>query len=119
MTIEEILKLGEMGYTKEDIEKMSAPEQKTEPKKPDPAMEQKQEPEKEPDPATEQKQEPEKKPDPATEQKPDDYYSKISSQMEKLLTAIQKANIENDNQPKPITAEEALAAIINPPEVKK
>ena len=82
MTIEEILKLGEMGYTKADIEKMSATEPKPEPKA-------------------------------------DDYYSKISAQMTKLLSAIQKANIGNDNQPKPITAEEALAAIINPPEVKK
>ena len=86
MTIEEILKLGEMGYTKADIEKMSA----TEPK-----------------------------PEPNPEPKADDYYSKISAQMTKLLSAIQKANIGNDNQPKPITAEEALAAIINPPEVKK
>ena len=108
MTIEEILKLGEMGYTKADIEKMSAPEPKSEPKS-----------EPKPEPKPEQKPEPKTKPKTDPKSEPDDYYSKISAQMAELLSAVQKANIGNDNQPKPITAEDALAAIINPPEVKK
>ena len=92
MTIEEILKLGEMGYTKADIEKMSAPEPEPEPK-------------------------PEPMPEPAPN--PDDYYAKISEQMDGILSAIQKSNIIKDQQPQPMTAEDALASIINPEEVKK
>ena len=112
MTIEEILKLGEMGYTKADIEKMTAPETNPEPE-PKPEREPKPEPKPEsvPAPTTEPK------PDPTP--KPDDYYAKISEQMAGILSAIQKSNIIKDQQPQPMTAEDALASIINPEEVKK
>ena len=114
MKIDDVLTLAKMGFTKDEILKLADIGDDADPTpKPEPK------PEPKPDPAPT----PEPKPDPAQtpkpETKPDDYYAKISEQMAELLSAVQKANIETDNQPKPITAKEALAAIINPPEVKK
>lgn len=114
MKIDDVLTLAKMGFTKDEILKLADIGDDADPTpEPVPAPEPKPEPKPEPNPEPK----PEPKPEPAP--KPDDYYSKISAQMAELLSAVQKANIGTDNQPKPITAEEALAAIINPPEVKK
>lgn len=102
MTIEEILKLGEMGYTKDEIEAMGA--EKTD--EPGSAPE----PEKQPEP------EPVKEPEPA--KAPDqDILKFIAGEFEKLNKSIQLANINNSNinQPKEKTAEEVLADLIAPP----
>lgn len=110
MKIDDVLTLAKMGFTKDEILKLAdigddadpTPKQKPEPKP---------EPEPEPEPT------PEPKPEPTP--KPDDYYAKISEQMAGILSAIQKSNITMDQQPQPMTAEDALASIINPEEVKK
>jgi hypothetical protein len=98
MTIEEILKLGEMGYTKDEIEAMGT--EKT--VEPEPVKEPEPEPVKEPEPAK------------APEQ---DMLKFIAGEFEKLNKSIQLANINNSNinQPKEKTAEEVLADLIAPP----
>lgn len=109
MTVEEILKLGAMGYTKEDIEAMSAD--------PEPAKDQ--EPAKDPEPA----KEPETKPEPAKEPAEDptkDLLKFMAGEFEKIQKSIQDANIlgSNIDTPKEKTAEDVLAELIAPPRKK-
>ena len=94
MTVEEILKLGAMGYTKEDIEAMD----KTEPEKAEP-----------------EKAEPEKA-EPA-EDPTKDLLKFMAGEFEKLQKSIQDANILGSNieQHKEKTAEDVLAELIAPP----
>ena len=106
MTIEEILKLGAMGYTKEDIEAMSS-DNKGEPEKKEPEPEKK-----EPEP---EKKEQEPAPDPTK-----DLLQFMAGEFEKLNRSIQSVNIlgSNINQPKEKTAEDVLAELIAPPQKK-
>lgn len=106
MTIEEILKLGAMGYTKDDIEAMSS-DNKGEPEKKEPEPEKK-----EPEP---EKKEQEPAPDPTK-----DLLQFMAGEFEKLNRSIQSANIlgSNINQPKEKTAEDVLAELIAPPQKK-
>ena len=115
MTVDEILKLGAMGYTKDDIEAMSA-DQKPEPEKKEPEPEKK-EPE-------QKKKEPEQKePEQKTEPAPDptkDLLKFMAGEFEKLNKSIQDANILGSNIeiPKEKTAEDVLAELIAPPKHK-
>ncbi len=107
MTVEEILKLGAMGYTKEDIEAMD----KTEPEKAEP---EKAEPEKkEPEKAELEKAEP-------VEDPTKDLLKFMAGEFEKLQKSIQDANILGSNieQHKEKTAEDVLAELIAPPKKK-
>lgn len=109
MTIEEILKLGAMGYTKEDIEAMS--------KDPEPAKDP--EPSKDPEPA----KDPETKPEPEKEPAEDptkDLLKFMAGEFEKLQKSIQDANIlgSNIDTPKEKSAEDILAELIAPPKKK-
>ncbi len=107
MTVEEILKLGAMGYTKEDIEAMD----KTEPEKAEP---EKAEPEKkEPEKAEPEKAEP-------AEDPTKDLLKFMAGEFEKLQKSIQDANILGSNieQHKEKTAEDVLAELIAPPKKK-
>ena len=106
MTIEEILKLGAMGYTKDDIEAMSS-DNKGEPEKKEPEPEKK-----EPEP---EKKEQEPAPDPTK-----DLLQFMAGEFEKLNRSIQSVNIlgSNINQPKEKTAEDVLAELIAPPQKK-
>ncbi len=107
MTVEEILKLGAMGYTKEDIEAMD----KTEPEKAEP---EKAEPEKkEPEKAEPEKAEP-------VEDPTKDLLKFMAGEFEKLQKSIQDANILGSNieQHKEKTAEDVLAELIAPPKKK-
>ena len=109
MTIEEILTLGKMGYTKEDIEAMNQPAADPEPaKEPEPAKDP--EPAKEPEPAKDL--EPAKEPDPTK-----DLLKFMAGEFEKLNKSIQNSNIlgSDINQPKQKTAEDVLAELIAPP----
>lgn len=101
MTIEEILKLGAMGFTKEDIEKMDAPQQ---------------EPETDPEPEK-AAPEPEKKEEPAKAEPEQDILKFIAGEFEKLNKSIQLANINGSNIDKPNakTAEDVLAELLAPP----
>ena len=105
MTIDEILKLGAMGYTKEDIEAMNAGSAEPEPEKAPEPEQTKQEPE----------QEPEQKTDPTK-----DLLQFMAGEFEKLNRSIQNANIlgSNINQPEEKTAEDVLAELIAPPQKK-
>lgn len=111
MTIEEILKLGEMGFTKDDIMKFDRENKHAEP-----------EPEKE-----EEKSEPEKKDE---EQKPEkkessslesEKYDLLNNTINELIKTIQAGNIiKSNNKIEPKQApEEVLASIIAPPEKQK
>lgn len=107
MTVEEILKLGAMGYTKEDIEAMD----KTEPEKA------------EPEKAEPEKKEPEKKEPEKAEPAEDptkDLLKFMAGEFEKLQKSIQDANILGSNieQHKEKTAEDVLAELIAPPTKK-
>ena len=107
MTIEEILKLGAMGYTKDDIEAMD----QTEPEKAEPEK-------KEPEKKEPEKEEPEKK-EPA-EDPTKDLLKFMAGEFEKLQKSIQDANILGSNieQHKEKTAEDVLAELIAPPKKK-
>lgn len=107
MTVEEILKLGAMGYTKDDIEAMD----KTEPEKAEP---EKAEPEKkEPEKAEPEKAEP-------AEDPTKDLLKFMADEFEKLQKSIQDANILGSDieQHKEKTAEDVLAELIAPPRKK-
>ena len=95
MNVEQIIKLLDAGYTKEDIEKMNQPAQD-----PAPAPEEKQP---EPAPAPEEKQ---PEPAPAPEAKPEEKKTEsepVNNQMLKELQDLKKAvyamNIMNSSQP--------------------
>ena len=107
MTVEEILKLGAMGYTKDDIEAMV----KTESENKEPEN-------KEPENKEPEKKEPEKA-EPA-EDPTKDLLKFMAGEFEKLQKSIQDANILGSNieQHKEKTAEDVLAELIAPPRKK-
>lgn len=116
MKVDEILKLIDAGYTKEEIAALSGdPQPQPEPK---PEPEQKQEPEPKPEP--DQKQEPEPKPEP--EPQPDQTnqrLDKLETSIATLIKTIQVSNVNNmmiRHDPDPITkqVDDALASIIRP-----
>ena len=102
MTVEEILKLGAMGYTKDDIEAMVKTESEN----------------KEPENKEPEKKEPEKA-EPA-EDPTKDLLKFMAGEFEKLQKSIQDANILGSNieQHKEKTAEDVLAELIAPPRKK-
>ncbi len=103
MTIDEILKLGAMGYTKEDIEAMNSGQAEPEPAQTEP----------EPEPA----KEPEQAKDPEPQKEPD-MMAFIVSEFEKMRKDIQQMNITKSNLPQDTgkTAEQVLAELIAPPQ---
>lgn len=109
MTIQEILDLGRMGYTKDDIEKMADPEpKKEEPKQEEPKKESKQE---EPEKEEPKKEEP-KKEEPAAD------FSALSASIDALIKTIQASNITKSNNSGAddfLSSEEILGNIIEPP----
>ena len=109
MTINEILELGKMGYTKDDIEKMSAGDPE-EPKKEEPKKE---EPKKE----EPKKEEPKKEEPKKEEPKQDPGYSSLAQSIDNLIKTIQASNITNSNNKSgpEETAEDILGSIIMPP----
>ena len=130
MKVDQVIRLLEAGYSKEEIQQMEAGNQ--EPKeqettKPEPAAEQP-EPEKKPaaaeqDPAS--KPEPEKKP--AAETAPDPETGKrldgIEAQLKQLVKSIQADNVRRDSYGSAgedinSQADKALAALIQPHETE-
>lgn len=104
MTGEEILKLVNAGYTKEEIEKMAEPPKDPKPQKeldPEPQKELDPEPQKEPpkDPEPQKEPDPEPQKDPELEKR----LSGIENVMNTLLKAVQANNRQNDS-------------LLNPPE---
>ena len=108
MTIEQILELGKMGYTKEDIEAMDKAPQ--DPKQEDPKKE---EPKKD-----EPKQEEPKKEEPKQEP---DKLGKVFEAIAELTKAIQANNITKSQNPQNEvkSAEVLLAEVIRPPRKEK
>ena len=101
MTLAEILKLGEMGYTKEEIQQLEQGTSTPAPAEPAPAKEDKTEPAK---PAEEQK-EPEKEPvKPETDDTTTKRLDSIENTMKDLMKAFQAENVKRDsfqNNPAP------------------
>lgn len=113
MTIQEILDLGKMGYTKEDIEKMS--EDKQEPQKQEP---EKKEPEKkEPEKKEPEKKEPEKKEPEKGDVSNAAGIDQLTESINALIKSIQAGNIikSNNHSGEDESAEEILGSIIMPP----
>ena len=108
MTIEEILKLGEMGFTKDDIMKFDRETGHAEPEKKDA----------EPEPEKKDAEpEPEKKETSSESEK----YDLLNNTINELIKTIQAGNIINSNnkiEPKQ-APEEVLASILAPPEKQK
>ena len=98
MTIQEILDLGKMGYTKDDIEKMDDKKQEPEKKEPE-------------------KKEPEKKDPEPVKQKDLDNIAQLTDSINSLIASIQTANIlkTNNHSGEDESAEEILGSIIMPP----
>ncbi len=113
MTIQEILDLGKMGYTKADIEKMAGVDPKQEPKQ-EPKEEPKQEPKQEPkeEPKQEPKQEPNQAPDSNAK-----FLEDLNKTLSGFISDLQKQNIINSNNrtEQKESAEDILASIIAPP----
>lgn len=105
MTIQEILDLGKMGYTKADIEKMGGVDPKQEPKQ-EPKEEPKHEPKEEP------KQEPNQAPDNNAK-----FLEDLNKTLSGFIADLQKQNIINSNNrtEQKESAEDILASIIAPP----
>lgn len=113
MTIEQILELGKMGYSKEDIEALDKAQQ--DPKQEDPKKE---EPKKD-----EPKQEDPKKEEPKKEepkQEPDKL-GKVFDAIAELTKAIQANNITKSQNPQNEvkSAEVIMAEVIRPPRKEK
>ena len=90
MNVEQIIKMIDAGYTKEEIEKMTQPE-------PNPEPEPKTEPNPEPEPKTEPNPEPEPKTEPKTEPKPAD--DPVLKELQDLKKAVYAMNIMQSSQP--------------------
>ena len=80
MNVEQIIKMIDAGYTKEEIEKMTQPE-----------------PKQEPEPKPEPKQEPKPKPEPKHEPKPAD--DPVLKELQDLKKAVYAMNIMQSSQP--------------------
>lgn len=122
MKIEEILQLGRMGYTKEEIQQMETGNQvpETTDPQPDPAeQEPKQEPASQEPAAAAQDEKPEEKQDPAIMQRMDS----IEKQLQALVRTMQAENVKKDSFGNPAEnieqqADKALAALIQPHETE-
>jgi len=106
MTIDQILKLAELGYTKDEIQALSTPEA--------PAPAQPAEPEPEPEPEQAPAENPELL-------KLTEAMKGYMESMQQTLKDIQSANIRNSSMPMqdPDTVDTALAAIIQPSKKRK
>ena len=113
MTIEQILELGKMGYSKEDIEALDKAQQ--DPKQEDPKKE---EPKKDEPKQEDPKKEEPKKEDPKQEP---DKLGKVFDAIAELTKAIQANNITKSQNPQNEvkSAEVLLAEVIRPPRKEK
>ena len=84
MNVEQIIKMLDAGYTKEEIEKMTQPE-------PEPKQEPKPEPNPEP--------KPEPKPEPNPEPKPEPALDPVLKELQDLKKAVYAMNIMQSSQP--------------------
>ena len=105
---EDILTLAKAGFTAQQIAALNIVE-----KAPAPA------PAPEPEPAPAPAPEPEPVPAPAPDPAPASTMDEILKSVQGLTQTFQNGFIMGAQQPKPVTAEEILANIINPPSPKK
>lgn len=89
MKVEEVIKLIDAGYSKDEIDKMLQPEQEPKPKT-------EQDPEPDPEPKTEPKKEPEVDP--------------VLKELQDLKKAVYAMNIMNSAQPEQKSVDDILAA---------
>lgn len=91
MKVEEVIKLIDAGYSKEEIDKMLQPE-------PDP------------EPKTEPETEPKKEPDPKPETKQEPAVDPVLRELQDLKKAVYAMNIMNSAQPEQKSVDDILAA---------
>lgn len=112
MTYQELMKLVNAGFTKQEILTITGQLTAEPAKAPDPVPEP--EPVKAPDPATDP--EPAKAPDPVQQDPTQSAIDQLTQQVTKLTTLVQRSNILNSEQPeiKQQSAEDIIASIIFP-----
>jgi predicted nucleic acid-binding Zn-ribbon protein len=113
MKLEDILELTRAGYTKEEIQALTATQT-------EPAKEQAQPVKPQAEPATKNAETTEKtetKETPTTDQNS----KELTDKLDQILKAVQLGNLLNTTNPTPKqdTIEDILAAIVNPPAIKK
>ena len=91
MTLEQIVKLLDAGYTKEDIQKLQEPES---------------EPKPEPDP------EPKPEPTPEPKPKPEPEQNAVVKELQELKKAVYAMNIMQSKQPDKASADDILAKVL-------
>lgn len=91
MKVEEVIKLIDAGYSKDEIDKMLQPE-------PDP------------EPKTEPETEPKKEPDPKPETKQEPAVDPVLKELQDLKKAVYAMNIMNSAQPEQKSVDDILAA---------
>ena len=107
MNVSDIVALAHAGFTVEQITKLAtAPEPKPNPEPvPNPAPA--------PAPVNNPNPAPTPAPNPAPNPEPD-AAKVISDKMDEFMKMVMANNIINSNQPKPVTADDVIASIINP-----
>lgn len=107
MNVSDIVALAHAGFTVEQITKLAtAPEPKPNPEVvPNPV----------PAPAPVHTPNPTPNPAPAPDTKPEpDAATVISNKMDEFMKMVMANNVLNSQQPKPVTADDVIASIINP-----
>lgn len=116
MTMEEVLKLVNAGYTKEEITKMTDPE----PQKKDPPADPPADPEPLKDPPADPPKDPEPPKEPPADPELEKRLSGIETVMNTLLKAVQANNLQNDSLNNPPAdslekqTDDIMASIIRP-----
>ena len=113
MTFEQLIKLLDAGFTKDEIMALNgtpAPAPQTEPE-PDPEPAPQPEPEPDPEPAPQ--------PEPAPAPAPQNDQAAILAKLEELNQTIIRSNINNSRQPETESVDDILATIIRPTFKKK
>lgn len=102
MNMNELMKLVDAGFTKQEILQLAGA-----------AQEPKEEPKSEPAPQPAPQPDPEPAPQPAPQPAYD--MTALLAKMDEMTKAVQASNIAAGRQPQPETADDILAAIIRPP----
>lgn len=117
MTVEQVVKLLDNGFTRDDIMGLMGTGE-TIPTQ-EPAQEPKPEPQQEPEPKAEPKQEPQTNPEPAVNSETEKRLTSIENNIINLMKAIQDQNLKNDSfgsmeDSLETATDKAMASIIRP-----
>lgn len=116
MTLNEILELGKMGFTKDDILRLSQPQQQPQ-QQPQPQQPQPQQPQQQPQQPQPQPQQPQQ-PQPQPQAQPQEETVDFLDEIKKLRQEI-ALNFTSMQTSKEESVDDILASILNPKEGKK